>query len=222
MIKMVVFDMAGTTVNEGNVVYKTLRQAINERGYNVTLGEVLEKGAGREKLQAVKSVLNLNEADDNETANEIYKNFVELLGKAYDVYDILPQENALEVFHSLKQKQILVVLNTGYNAATAQSLIDKIGWKIGEDYDSLVTADDVEKNRPHPDMILLAMSQAGIESANEVAKVGDSIIDIMEGKNAGCSFTIGITSGAHTMEQLQSANPSYIINNLNELLPLLT
>jgi phosphonatase-like hydrolase len=222
MIKMVVFDMAGTTVNEGNVVYKTLRQAINERGYNVTLGEVLEKGAGREKLQAVKSVLNLNEADDNETANEIYKNFVELLGKAYDVYDILPQENALEVFHALKQKQILVVLNTGYNAATAQSLIDKIGWKIGEDYDSLVTADDVEKNRPHPDMILLAMSQAGIESANEVAKVGDSIIDIMEGKNAGCSFTIGITSGAHTMEQLQSANPSYIINNLNELLPLLT
>ena len=219
---MVVFDMAGTTVNEGNVVYKTLRQAINERGYNVTLGEVLEKGAGREKLQAVKSVLNLNEADDNETANEIYKNFVELLGKAYDVYDILPQENALEVFHALKQKQILVVLNTGYNAATAQSLIDKIGWKIGEDYDSLVTADDVEKNRPHPDMILLAMSQAGIESANEVAKVGDSIIDIMEGKNAGCSFTIGITSGAHTMEQLQSANPSYIINNLNELLPLLT
>jgi phosphoglycolate phosphatase-like HAD superfamily hydrolase len=66
------------------------------------------------------------------------------------------------------------------------------------------------------------MSQAGIESANEVAKVGDSIIDIMEGKNAGCSFTIGITSGAHTLEQLQSANPSYIINNLNELLPLLT
>jgi beta-phosphoglucomutase-like phosphatase (HAD superfamily) len=54
MIKMVVFDMAGTTVNEGNVVYKTLRQAINERGYNVTLGEVLEKGAGRKNCRRLK------------------------------------------------------------------------------------------------------------------------------------------------------------------------
>ncbi|MBC7424794.1 MAG: HAD family hydrolase, partial [Ferruginibacter sp.] len=57
MIKMVVFDMAGTTVNEDNVVYKTLRKAINEAGFNFTLGQVLEQGAGKEKLQAIKSIL---------------------------------------------------------------------------------------------------------------------------------------------------------------------
>mgnify|MGYP003707279779 CR=1 FL=1 len=36
-IKLAVFDMAGTVVNEDNVVYKTLQKAINERGFQLTL-----------------------------------------------------------------------------------------------------------------------------------------------------------------------------------------
>jgi len=44
MIRMVVLDMAGTTVNENNLVYKTLQKAINEAGFDFTLEQVL---AGR-------------------------------------------------------------------------------------------------------------------------------------------------------------------------------
>ena len=50
-----------------------------------------------------------------------------------------------------------------------------------------------------------------------VAKVGDSIIDIEEGKNAGCALSIGITTGAHSFEQLQTAMPNFIIDNLLQL-----
>jgi phosphoglycolate phosphatase-like HAD superfamily hydrolase len=70
-------------------------------------------------------------------------------------------------------------------------------------------------------MILLAMKQLGIDNALEVAKVSDSAIDIEESKNAGCGLNIGITTGAHTVAQLQTASPDSIINNLLELLPLL-
>ena len=110
--------------------------------------------------------------------------------------------------------------NLPSNAETAQSLITKLGWKKGEEFDGLVTATDVLHNRPDPDMILLAMEKFGISNGREVVKVGDSIIDIEEGKNAGCILTIGITTGAHTREQLMSAHPDHIINNLLELLPL--
>jgi phosphonatase-like hydrolase len=222
MIRMVVFDMAGTTVNENNVVYKTLQQAINEKDFNFTLDEVLLEGAGKEKLQAIKSILNVYaEKDDDGLAADIYKRFIVLLADAYNTQEILPQDNAVELFRALKQKNILVVLNTGYNNETAELLITKLGWKKGVDYDSLVTANDVDKNRPNPDMIWLAMKRFTISNAAEVVKVGDSIIDIEEGKNAGCSLSVGITTGAHTFEQLQTAKPDYIINNLLELLPLL-
>ena len=219
---MVVFDMAGTVVNENNVVYKTLQKAINEKGFNFSLEQVLLEGAGKEKSQAIKSILSKYiQKHDDELANNIYNDFIVLLEKAYNTIEITPQDNARELFHALKQRNIVVILNTGYNFQTAQSLIIKLGWKKGVEFDGLITATDVKNNRPHPDMILLAMQQFDIANATEVVKVGDSIIDIEEGKNAGCRLNIAITTGAHTLEQLQTAKPDYIINNLLELLPIL-
>ena len=220
--KMVVFDMAGTTVNENNVVYKTLHKAINEAGYSVSLQEVLAQGAGKEKLQAVKSILSGSlHITDDALANQIHNNFLVLLDEAYQNLTITPQPNAEEVFRALKEEDILVVLNTGYNRKTAQSITDKLGWIEGTHFDRLVTATDVNKNRPNPDMILFAMQQFNITDPSEVIKVGDSDIDIEEGKNAGCGLNIGITTGAHTYQQLQAAQPDYIINDLAELLPLI-
>lgn len=222
MIKMVVFDMAGTTINENNVVYKTLQKAINEVGFDFTLDQVLAQGAGKEKLQAIKSILEVYAGTtDDELADNIYSKFIVHLATAYETLDILPQNNATELFEALADRDILVVLNTGYNRETAQSIITKLSWEKGIEFDSLVTATDVNKNRPNPDMILFAMEQFDITDPNEVIKVGDSIIDIEEGQNAGCIYNIGITTGAHTRDQLLSADPDYIIDNLLELLPLI-
>ena len=222
MISMVVFDMAGTTVNEDNVVYKTLQKAINKKGFDFTLDQVLAEGAGKEKLEAIQSILKVyaRNADKN-LANEIYSDFMMLLSKAYEDIDVLPQPNAEELFQILKQRNIRVVLNTGYNADIADSLVKKLGWKKGVEFDSLITSSDVEKNRPDPEMIDLAMDIYGVVDPKKVIKVGDSIIDIEEGQNAGCGINVGITSGAHTFLQLQSANPDYIISDLIELLPII-
>lgn len=215
--------MAGTTVNEDNVVYKTLRQAINDAGYNFTLDQVLLEGAGKEKLQAIKSILQVYaQNSDAQLADSIFAQFVQYLDRAYETLAITEQPHARQLFHSLKEMGIHVVLNTGYNYKTASSLVNKLGWIQGEDYDALVTASNVQHNRPQPDMILLAMEQLNITNPRQVIKVGDSIIDIEEGKNAGCRLTIGITTGAHTYAQLQTAHPDYIINDLLELVPLLT
>jgi len=222
MIKMVVFDMAGTTVNEDNVVYKTLQNAINAEGFSFSLDQVLQEGAGKEKLQAIKSVLlEYGQVENEVLSNKIFQNFKLQLETAYDTMNILPQNNADQLFEALKQKGILVILNTGYNRETATSLINKLGWKIGLHIDGLVTASDVEHNRPKPDMILYAMKQFQIKNSKEVIKVGDSIIDVEEGQNAGCRLNIGITTGAHTKSQLETAFPDFIIDDLIDLLDVL-
>lgn len=221
MIKLAVFDMAGTTVNENNVVYKKLRKAINEAGFDFTLDQVLAEGAGKEKLQAIKSVLSVyGGVEDDALANRIFQSFIQQLETAYETMEILPQDNAADLFLELKKRGIMVVLNTGYNAQTAESLVAKLGWVVGNQIDGLVTASDVSNNRPKPDMILLAMKKCNITDPLEVLKVGDSTIDIEEGRNAGCRFNIGITTGAHTKEQLETVNPEFILDNLLELLPI--
>ena len=221
MIKMVVFDMAGTTVDENMIVYKTLREAINRAGFDLTLDQVLAEAAGKEKVDAIRSILRVyaQKEDDGLTAR-IYQDFIGRLETAYHTQEIFPQNHAEELFRALKERKVLVVLNTGYNQQTAELLIGKIGWKKGVEIDGLVTATDVQRNRPFPDMIRLAMDRFGIPDGSEVVKVGDSIIDIEEGANAGCRLNIGITTGAHSREQLQTASPDYIVDNLLEILPL--
>ena len=205
---MVVFDMAGTTVDEGNVVYRTLHKAIEKVCPNVSFEDVLMLGAGKEKLQAIRETLSGSNISLNEaTIQEIFKDFLGLLDIAYANLIVVPTNNTERLFNALRTKDIKVVLNTGYNTVTATSLLNKLNWVKGVQYDLLVTSSDVKNNRPMPDMILYAMDKLNITDASTVIKVGDSTIDIEEGRNAGCKYNIGVTTGAHTKAQLESANP---------------
>lgn len=218
MIKLVVFDMAGTTVDEDNVVYKTLMRALNESGFNFDLETVLKIGAGQEKRQAIKDLAHSVNPDFTEDKIDlVFSDFKSKLKNAYRDLDVKPQPGTDDLFDFLRARGIKIALNTGYDRPTAESLVRKIGWQEGKDFDLLVTASDVKGSRPAPDMIDYARAQFGIEEAESVAKVGDSIIDIEEGRNAGCGMTVGITTGAHQADQLQSANPSLVIDALATL-----
>lgn len=215
MIRLVVFDMAGTTVDEDNVVYKTVRAAINAAGYQFSQEQVQEAGAGKEKSQAIRDVLALDgSTHSDEEVAAIFTDFKQRLSSAYDTLEVKEQPGASETFVKLRQHGIKVVLNTGYDRATAEGLVAKIGWVVGKDIDGLVTASDVENGRPAPDMIRLAMNDTGVVSSDEVAKIGDSGIDIEEGKNAECGMTFGITTGAQTEAQLSTASPTHIVSSL--------
>ncbi|PHN04584.1 phosphonatase-like hydrolase [Flavilitoribacter nigricans] len=219
-ISLVVFDMAGTTVNEDNVVYKTLRDAVNSLGHDFSLDTVLLVGGGKEKFQAVKDILSPVYDDPGQLeadAKVAFQYFLDHLKVAYEKLNVVAYAGAQELFGYLQKRGVKVVLNTGYNRATATSLVQKLNWEEGRDFDLLVTASDVSNSRPAPDMIVLAMERLGIDEAEKVAKVGDSIIDIEEGKAAGCGLNIGITTGAQTKDQLATANPDLIIDSLLEM-----
>ena len=221
-IAMVVFDMAGTTVDEGNVVYRTLHKAIEKVCPSVSFEDVLKLGAGKEKLQAIRETLSGSNISLNEaTIQEIFKDFLGLLDIAYAILIVVPTNNTERLFNELRTKDINVVLNTGYNTVTAISLLNKLNWVKGVQYDLLVTSSDVSNNRPMPDMILYAMDKLNITDASTVIKVGDSTIDIEEGRNAGCKYNIGVTTGAHTKAQLESANPDYIFDNIYDVVSVL-
>ena len=218
-IKLVVLDMAGTTVDEENVVYKTVQKVINDKGFNVSLDEVLAHGAGKEKHQAITDVLKAcTDATDIDTiADEAFANFKPTLKFTYMQLKVKTFPGVKEMMENLRNNGVYVVLNTGYDRKTASSLLLKLGWETGRDIDGLVTADDVSNGRPQPDMIYKAMNICGITEPQEVLKAGDSTIDIEEGKNANCGLTIGVLTGAQNETQLKTATPDYILPSLATL-----
>lgn len=220
---MVVLDMAGTTVNEDNIVYKTVQKVINQEGFNVPLEKVLEHGAGKEKHKAITDVLTACTDINNisEMADKAFKNFKPTLELAYQDNDISSFNGVENLFKTLRQNDIKIVLNTGYDKKTANKLMEKLNWKVGNQVDALITSDDVVNGRPSPDMIHLAMKQFNITDSSQVLKAGDSEIDILEGKNSSCGITVGVLSGAQTKEQLETAQPDYILQEISELKNLL-
>ncbi len=222
-IKLAVLDMAGTTVNEDNVVYKTVQKVINDQGFPVTFEQVLEFGAGKEKYQAIKDVLTActSSKEVEKVAAEAFENFKPELIKAYAELEVKSFPGVKDTIDLLRSKGIAVALNTGYSKKIAASLLEKLDWEIGRDIDALVTADDVTNGRPHPDMIFKAMEICGVSEAKNVLKAGDSVIDIEEGKNAGCALSIGVLSGAQHEEQLKAARPDHILGSVSDLKELL-
>ena len=147
----------------------------------------------------------------------IFDSFKQHLEDAYNTVPLKYMEDVEEVLPKIRSQNIMVVLNTGYDKKTANQILSKIGAKQSMHYDLLITASDVSRARPFPDMILKAMELLNINDAQQVIKIGDSKIDIEEGKNAGCKYSIGITTGAQSREDLKEAQPDYIFDNIKEL-----
>ncbi|HCM34848.1 HAD-IA family hydrolase [Chryseobacterium sp.] len=214
-IELLVLDMAGTTIDEDNVVYKTLTNAVNDYGYEVSLDKVLSTCAGMEKLEAITILLreiNCNEED----APAIFENFSSQLKESYRNLEVKPINGTEDFLLKMKAKNKKIVLNTGYTSEIAHQLLNKLNWMENIHFDALITADDVLESRPSPEMIHLAMKKFNITEADKVLKAGDSVIDVEEGKNAGCGLTIAVLSGAQSRTELEKAEPDYILKTISE------
>ncbi len=219
MIKMVIFDMAGTTIEEDNLVYKMVQKALRDFDCSADLNTVLSIAAGKEKRQALQNVYQhiRGEAPEEALLYQIYRHFEELLETAYDEHELKLFDGVLGVLESLKERGITRIFNTGYTEDVAEKILQKVDIKEGREIEELITADMVPHSRPAPDMIQLAMKNWQC-TPDQVIKIGDSKVDIEEGKNAGVRFTIGITTGAQQREELAEAEPDFIIDSIEDLL----
>ena len=222
-IQMVVFDMAGTTVDEGKIVYKSVQHALNQSGIPISFPEVLQIG-GWNKKEGIRHLMGKygNSEPGDDQVEQIHDQFLERVNTAYSSGEgVREMEGASELFRQLHARGIKVVLDTGYHRPTANILIGHMGWEKEGLIDYSVTSDEVEKGRPHPFMIQRAMAQLGIEDPETIAKVGDTLSDIEEGKNAGCGMVVAMATGAVPLGNLIAAKPDHVIESLSKFLPLL-
>ncbi len=125
------------------------------------------------------------------------------------------------MFRTLKEAGIKVALNTGFNRAITQVILDRLDWSGSPLIDATICSDEVPRGRPHPDMIRELMRRLGIVDPAGVAKVGDTPADLQEGRNAGCGLIIGVTEGTHSREQLECHPHTHLVDSVKELPALL-
>lgn len=224
-IKLVVFDMAGTTVKDKNNVGFALMDALADEGLHTEIEEI-NQVMGYPKPIAIEKLLELKCSDKSEITpeyiQEIHQNFV---GKMVSHYqsseEVAEKKGAQRTFEILQEAGIKVGIDTGFSREIANTIFERLGWKEGETFDFSVTSDEVENGRPYPDMIYSLMEKAGIDDSMEVAKVGDTGSDMMQGKAAGCALVIGVTTGSWQKEDLAKEYHTHLIEELSEILDII-
>lgn len=223
-IKLVVFDMAGTTVKDENYVHITLQNALKKVGVESNLDEI-NLVMGYPKPVAISMILENHHqkglilSPENYSIDEIHRDFEEKMVEFYKSSPLLQEApNAGEIFETLQKKGIKVILDTGFSREIADVIIDRLGWRAK--IFASVTSDEVAQGRPFPDMIFRAMELAGVRDVKEVAKVGDTASDMQEGSSAGCMYVIGITQGAFAKEELEKEPHTHLISKLQEILDI--
>ena len=78
---------------------------------------------------------------------------------------------------------------------------------------------DNHPSKPHPSMLLAALSETGVEPANAVM-IGDTTFDMEMGVAAGM-HCIGVSWGYHAVDRLQDAGAAWIVDEAAELTRLL-
>jgi phosphonatase-like hydrolase len=222
MIELVVFDLAGTTVEDGDAVNASFRAAL--AGAGIAADPAAVNGVmGLPKPEAIRLLLaGTGRAFAGAEVDAIHEQFVRRMRDHY-ANDPTVREipGAAAVFAALRGAGIKVALNTGFSRAIASVVLRRLGWHSSAVIDADVASDEVPRGRPFPDMIRLLMSRLGITDPRRVAKVGDTKADLEEGANAGCGLNIGVTSGSFTREQLKAYSHTHILGSVAELPELL-
>ena len=224
-IQLAMFDMAGTTVNDkvdGHpLMVISMMRAFAKHGIELS-PDAINRHRGKQKSEAIQTLLNevaeLSTADAERIGDVVYREFLhELKSNLSSISEI---DGATELFRDLKSKGIHIGVGSGFPMRVVQAIISQLGWLDKGLLDYVGSAEQIGVGRPNPKMIHDAMQQLGITDGRKVLKIGDTVVDVQEGKNAG-AWTVAVLTGSQTEAQLMAAGPDYILSTIRELRTLI-
>lgn len=220
-IQLAMFDMAGTTVNDEVDGYPlmviSMMRAFAKHGIALS-SDAINKHRGKQKSEAIQTLLGeaaeLSPTNAEQVGNAVYRDFLrELESNLSSISEI---NGTTELFGYLKSKDIYIGVGSGFPMEVVQTIVSQLGWLDKGLLDYVGSAEQVGVGRPNPKMIRDAMEQLDITDGRKVLKIGDTVVDVQEGKNAG-AWTVAVLTGSQTEVQLRAAAPDHIISSIQGL-----
>ena len=212
-IDIVTFDLGGTTIRDTANVGAVFSSVLQQHGI-VVADEALSVVRGASKRRVIEELAARTKQSGIDT-EEIYRAFQERLLQAFAANGVQAIPGIEETFRNLRRLGITTALTTGFDRRVTEELLSRLRWKGL--VDCVVTADDVENGRPSPDMILHAMRRTGVTDPAAVAALGDTINDLNAAAAAHVGVAIGVLTGAHSRQQLESVPHTAILQDATEL-----
>ncbi|WP_405830283.1 MULTISPECIES: phosphonatase-like hydrolase [unclassified Streptomyces] len=221
-LRLIVLDMAGTTVADGGLVEHAFERAAERLG--------VEPGTPDHaaKLQYVRDTMGESKITvfrhlfgTEELARRANSAFEEAYAELVDGGLIAPLPGARAAIEKLRADGRTVVLTTGFARVTQDAILDALGWQDLADL-TLCPADAGGRGRPYPDMVLTAFLRTGaVTDVRDTVVAGDTAYDMLSGRRAGAGIVAGVLTGAHDRATLTGNGATHVLGSVAELPDLL-
>ncbi|MBF1999327.1 MAG: HAD hydrolase-like protein [Synechococcales cyanobacterium M58_A2018_015] len=231
-IQLVVFDMAGTTVQDDGAVQRCFLEAAAATGLQANPKKI-QHMMGWSKRRVFETLWQTQIGEDHPDytaqVETSFNQFKVILEDYYRSQPIRPTQGCLEIFAWLRSQQIKIALTTGFYRQVTNIILERLGWHQGLDANYVGTADSLiqasvtpseiygDEGRPAPFMIQKAMYRLGIRDSKTVINLGDTPADMESGYHANCLLSLGVTGGTHSREELAAYPNDGLLDSLHEL-----
>lgn len=218
-IDLACLDMAGTTIDEGGLVYSVLETTVGEAAGRPVPAELLGRWKGTSKKEAIAGLLEgLGAPGDDAAVDAVFADFQDRLIRTYRSSPPAPIPGVVDLIGALRADGVRVALQTGYSADIAEAILDGLGWTVGSDagatVDAIVTSDQVVASRPAPYLIFHCMEATGVVDVRRVLVAGDTPNDVLAGHSAGAGLVVGVLTGAFGVEALSDHPGTHVLPSL--------
>lgn len=199
-IKCAILDWAGTTVDYGSFAPTAVfMKLFASRSVPISVDQA-RKPMGLMKKDHLKAIANdpdvarkWKEAHGSNISpddiNAMFDEFVPMQMECLEEYsDVIP--GVVEAMSQFREMDMKIGSTTGYTRAMMEILVP-MAKANGYSPDNWVSATDVPAGRPYPWMVYQNVMQLDVFPLDACVKIGDTIVDIEEGLNAGM-WTIGL------------------------------
>ncbi|PEE39631.1 pyrophosphatase PpaX [Bacillus pseudomycoides] len=209
-INTVLFDLDGTLINTNELIISSFLHTLNKYYPDQYKREDILPFIGPSLHETFRP---MDEGMVDEMI-QCYRQF------NHDHHDELVEEyeTVYETVQELKKQGYKIGIVTTKARQTVEMGL-KLS-KLKEFFDVVVTIDDVEHVKPHPEPIQKALKLLDAKP-EETLMVGDNHHDIVGGQNAGTK-TAAVAWTIKGREYLESYKPDYVLDKMSDLLSILS
>jgi len=206
-IRGIIFDLDGTLIDSYQAIYLGFHHAYTQLGLAPLSYEEVRKVVGLGLNHTFRELL--GEARVSQAITLFRQKYEEIFRTHTH---LLP--GVREVLESLHGRAIQLAVATNKLGRFARAIFEQFAM---ENLFAVILGDgDVSQTKPHPEMLCRAMEKMGTEK-DQTLFVGDSVIDIQTGRNAGVQV-LAVPTGNTEREDLIKARPTVLLERFSDLL----
>lgn len=209
-LRGVIFDFDGTLLDSFGVHLNCWKKAFNRFELEVTSESILKNFGKSHRDMAYDMMPKIGWAKAERIA-EIEK---ELFKQSEEELGLFPE--VIEVLSLLGNRGMTCAIASSNPREDTERIVKRL--LIDGFFSAITGADEVQKGKPHPDLILLTLERASIKS-DEAIMVGDSLHDVIAGKRAGIRTMLVVRRKGQKVED--DAKPDHIVPELRGLVTVI-